>query len=95
MNSPILFLICCSNRKIAGGDDRYQSDYAMQHLIHEERGRALLEARRSVYQRIHDGARSAQGTQLRDLPYNHRLICGLDFGGRDNNGIYWPAMKRS
>lgn len=66
----------------------------MHRLIHEERGRALLKARRSVHQRIHGGARSAQGTQLRDLPYNNRLICGPDFGGKNNDGIYWPAMKR-
>ena len=93
MNSPILFLTCCSNRKIAGGDDRYQSEYTIQPSIREERGRALLEARRSVCSRIHDGAKSAQGTELRSLPYNGQLVCGPDFG-RTASGLYWPAMKR-
>ena len=93
MNSSVLFLCCCSNRKIPGGDDRYQTECTMPRLMHEERGRALLEARQNVFQRIHDGARSVQGTLLRDLPYNNQLVCGPDLGGRAV-GIYWPAMTR-
>ena len=65
----------------------------MPRSMHEERGRALLEARQNVFQRIHDGARSVQGTLLRDLPYNNQLVCGPDLGGRAA-GIYWPAMTR-
>ena len=93
MNSPVLFLCCCSNRKVAGGDDRYQSECTMPHSIHEDRARALLEARQNVFQRIHDGARSVQGTLLRDLPYNDQLKCGPDLGGK-TTGIYMPALER-
>lgn len=60
-----------------------------------EHGRALLTARHRVFQRIKNGARSVQGSQLRDLPYNaHRpLVPGPDLGGKAN-GTYMPAMVR-
>ena len=60
-----------------------------------EHGRTLLAARQRVFQRIQDGARSVQGAQLRDLPYNAHtpLVPGPDLGGKAT-GTYMPAMVR-
>ena len=66
----------------------------MPHAIPDQ-GRVLLESRARVFQRIQDGASSAQGTPLRDLPYNAHtpLVHGPDLGG-NTTGRYLPAMKR-
>lgn len=66
----------------------------MPHAIPDQ-GRVLLESRTRVFQRIQDGASSAQGTPLRDLPYNDhtQLVHGPDLGG-NTTGKYLPAMKR-
>ena len=94
MADKILFLCCCSNRKFAGGERAYRQEDSMPHAIPDQ-GRVLLESRTRVFQRIQDGASSAQGTPLRDLPYNDhtQLVHGPDLGG-NTTGKYLPAMKR-
>ena len=94
MDNKILFLCCCSNRKLAGGERAYRPVNSMP-LSVPNQSRTLLEARQSVFQRIEDGALSTQGTPLRELPYNAhpRLVPGPDLGG-EANGQYMPAMTR-
>lgn len=94
MVEEILFLCCCSNRKVAGGERAYRPVNSIP-LSVTGQSRALLQARQSVFQGIQDGARAMQGTPLRDLPYNAepRLVGGPDLGG-NANGLYMPAMAR-
>ena len=94
MADKILFLCCCSNRKFAGGERAYRPEESMPLAIPEQ-SHILLESRQKVFQRIHGGASSAQGTPLRDLPYNAhtQLVHGPDLGGKIT-GKYLPAMKR-
>lgn len=94
MAEEILFLCCCSNRKVAGGERAYRPVSSVP-LSVPGQGRALLQARQSVFQGIRDGAQAMQGKPLRDLPYNAepRLVGGPDLGG-DANGQYMPAMAR-
>ena len=94
MPESILFLCCCSNRKLAGGERAYRPANSMP-LSVPGQSRALLTARHTVFQGIQDGARATQGTLLRVLPYNTepRLVQGPDLGG-DANGQYMPAMAR-
>ena len=92
MDRSILFLCCCSNRKLAGGESFYRSDDSLPVALGSQ-GTRLLRARRRALQRIQDGAASVQGTRLQALPYNGELVDGRDFGGR-KAGIYMPAVKR-
>lgn len=95
MADKILFLCCCSNRKFAGGERAYRQEDSMPHAIPPDQGRRLLESRTRVFQRIRNGANSAQGAPLRDLPYNDHtpLVHGPDLGG-NTTGRYLPATKR-
>ena len=94
MNDTVLFLCCCSNRKLAGGERAYQPTNSMPLSVPEQRC-SLLRARQSVFQGIRDGAKSVQGTPLRDLPYNAQppLAPGPDLGGQEA-ARYMPAMER-
>ena len=94
MNDKILFLCCCSNRKLAGGERAYRPANSMP-LSVPEQSRVLLEGRQRVFQWIEDGTLSVQGTPLRELPYNAQpqLVQGPDLGG-EANGRYMPAMAR-
>ena len=94
MNDRILFLCCCSNKKLAGGERAYSPAKSMPLAI-PRRSRDLLKARHTVFQRIHDGATSVRGTLLRDLPYNADapLVPGPDLGG-NAHGRYMPAEAR-
>ena len=92
MADPILFLCCGSNRKLAGGERAYRPTLSMPLAI-ADRGRELLHARQRVFQHISAGARSIQGTRLRDLPYNGQLVLGPDLGGKAT-GTYMPATRR-
>ena len=94
MAGEIVFLCCCSNRKLTGGERAYRPANSVPLLVPRKR-RALLEARQFVFQGIQDGARTLQGTPLRDLPYNAepQLVGGPDLGGKAN-GRYMPAMAR-
>ena len=94
MAEDVLFLCCCSNRKVAGGERAYRPFNSIP-LSVTGQSRALLQARQSVFQGIQDGARSMQGTPLRDLPYNAepQLVGGPDLGG-NATGQYMPAMTR-
>lgn len=94
MNDKVLFLCCCSNRKLSGGEGAYRPERSVPLLVPRQ-GRALLEGRQRVFQRIADGAVSVQGKPLRELPYNTepQLVQGPDLGGAAN-GRYMPAMAR-
>ena len=94
MAEEILFLCCCSNRKVAGGERAYRPVKTIP-LSVPGQSRALLQARQSVFQGIQDGARAMQGTPLRELPYNAepQLVEGPDLGG-NANARYMPAMAR-
>ena len=94
MNDRILFLCCCSNKKLAGGERTYNPTRSMP-LAVPRHSRDLLEARHTAFQHIHNGATSVRGTLLRDLPYNadSPLSPGPDLGG-DTNGRYMPAVAR-
>lgn len=88
----VLFLCCCSNGKLAGGERDHRPEGSIPLSI-PERCHKLLEARRQVFQRIDDGAGSAHGKPLRDLPYNGQLVLGRDLGG-ERTGAYMPASAR-
>lgn len=91
----ILFLCCCSNRKLAGGEGAYRPARSMPQEV-PRRDRDLLRGRRAVYQQIQDGARSAlSGALLRELQYNAQppLVPGPDLGGKEH-GKYLPAQAR-
>lgn len=92
MSNSVLLLCCCSNRKLAGGESAYLAKKSLPKII-GARGEDLLAARQRVVQRLKAGAVSAQGTLLRDLPYNSQLANGPDVGGK-RTGLYMPAMQR-
>ena len=92
MSGRVLFLCCCSNRKLAGGDNTYRNEDALPRAL-GRRGRELVAARQQVLNRIRTGARSVQGAVLSDLPYNSRLVEGRDFGGNAAT-LYMPAVLR-
>ena len=92
MSSSVLLLCCCSNRKLAGGESAYRAEASLPNML-GARGGDLLAARQRVVQQVQAGAVSAQGTPLRDLPYNSQLANGPDLGGT-TTGLYMPAMQR-
>ena len=92
MSSSVLLLCCCSNRKLAGGESAYRAEPSLPKIL-GARGEDLLAARQRVVQQVQAGAVSAQGTPLRDLPYNSQLANGPDLGGTAT-GLYMRAMQR-
>lgn len=92
MGKRVLVLCCCSNRKLAGETEGYNHDHSPR-VLFGNRGDELLQARAQVRQLMLDGARSADGTRLNDLPHNAELVNGPDFGGR-TSGRYMPAQFR-
>ncbi len=91
----ILFLCCCSNRKLAGGEGAYRPTRSMPQEV-SRRSRDLFRGRRAVCRQIQDGARSAlSGALLRELQYNAQppLALGPDLGGEEH-GKYLPAQAR-
>jgi len=93
MKSALLYLIACSNTKIAGGAPRYGSERCIARVLADSSQCYLMGTRRIILNHIRQGGSTRQGKELRELPYNSDLRDSRDFRGEEQ-GLFLPAHSR-
>ena len=93
--SGVLILAICSNHKVETKNiSEYYSSSGVGELLSDGLAPRLYDARRSVRNLITSDKVSRNGVLLRDMPFNSRLVDGLDFLGKEKSGLYLPALQR-
>lgn len=85
-----LLIIPCCAAKSAGGTHIGNNGDPMVKLVTPERYSAMIAARRTVLQSVHDNPEFTSDKNLK----NRTLKDGVDFGGNDASGKYMPALAR-
>ena len=93
MEKSILVLVSCSNHKLRGGIERYDSKNTVGNSLASEARGYLLESRKAAIDHIRRGGFTRHGKRIIDLPYNADLRMSADFGGNEK-GIFLSAHER-
>lgn len=88
-NDSLLIIPCCAAKSAGGTHIGYNGD-PMVKLVTPERYSAMIAARRTVLQSVHDNPKFTSEKYLK----NRTLKDGIDFGGNDASGKYMPALAR-
>ena len=96
--SAILIVTICSLNKIPGGVNSYDKSASLVDNLPYGLAREFLENRELVRIGIKDPTAwesvDWQGVSLDDLKFNQQLVEGPDFGGKDKQARYLPAIER-
>jgi len=93
MSQSIILLVSCSNHKLQGGTEYYDSMNTVRSSLGKEDKSYLLESRKAAIDHIRRGGFTRHGKRIIDLPYNADLRVSEDFGGNEK-GLFLPAYKR-
>jgi hypothetical protein len=92
--TKILFLTICSLTKLPGGTSEYDEQDAVTSRLPADAGDFLLQTREKVRRWLKRTGTEWQGVPIQNLEYNQNLVCGRDFGGKDQRAMYYPVLRR-
>jgi len=92
--SKVLIITICSNEKTKGGEFYRRESPSILKIIPEHAGK-IIQARTNAFELVQSGVVGRDGIKLNELPFNSRLVCGPEFGGKSSGSTqYMQALDR-
>ena len=92
--SKVLIITICSNEKNKGGEFYRRESPSILKIIPEHAGK-IIQARTNAFELVQSGVVGRDGIKLNELPFNSRLVCGPEFGGKSSGSTqYMQALDR-
>ncbi len=94
-NTGILVVTLGSLNQLAGGEREYRGQDSVVSRLPAESKRVLLEMRAEAFKWLKEDKTAVwQGIPISEHENNRSLVRGHDFGGDDENALYYPALRR-
>ena len=91
----ILLVTLGSLHQIDGGEHEYREQESVLSRLPADSRYMLLDTRARAFKWLkEDRSAKWQGIPIADHEYNQGLVFGRDFGGNDDNALYYPALRR-
>jgi len=94
-SSNILIVTLGSLHQAEGGGHEYNEQDSILSRLPTDSKFQLIETRAKAFKWLkEDKTAKWQGIPIADHEYNKGLVCGREFGGNDEDALYYPALRR-